>query len=140
MKVKIFTSILFLYFLSITHAIANDALAEKFANAIKTAGQYALTEMRPTASFDDISLERIRQSEPHEGGDIKARVSAYWTTAFTKKSRTMVIDIWLSVEGSEIYMTRYKLYSDDHNVPIMNKTDMKTRVRVSNMKSTSDDF
>lgn len=123
-------------------ANSEQQMALRFADSVELAGKYALTEMRPTANFQGASLNRIRQSAEEEGGNIKARVSSYWITAFTGKKRTTVIDVWLTHRNDGIYMTRYKLYSDDHNIPIMNPQDMKTNVRliVSGNGNQADDF
>lgn len=128
-------------FLMIGQAMADNRLAARFAEAIEESGKYALTEMRPTARFNSVSLQRIRESDISEGGNVKARVATYWTTAFTAKSRTTVIDVWLSVKNGQIYLTRYKLYSDDHNVPITNPQDQRVSVYLSNIGSSRrDDF
>jgi hypothetical protein len=130
-----------LFFASFAHALSEKEMATIFAEAIEDAGKYSLTEMRPTAKFNNINIERIRESEKSDGGEVKARVATYWTTAFTGKTRTTVIDVWLSTKSNEIYLTRYKLYSDDHNVPIANPQDARVEVKLGNVgKGKNDDF
>jgi hypothetical protein len=133
-----------LAWIRIAQAESEDQMAARYADALQDAAKYALTEMRPTASFRDASLERIRSSDQSEGGDIKARVSTSWVTAFTGKNRRTVIDIWISVRSDGLYLTRYKLYSDDHNIPIANPQDARVQVKMSSTSSGStrrrDDF
>ena len=108
------------------------ALAESFEYAEK----YALTEMRPTASFRSASVLRARI----DGNRIKGRVSTKWVTAFTGKYRTTVIDVWLQESNDNIYLVHYTLYSNDHNIPIVNSQNRSLRLRLSSSLIKQDDF
>ena len=107
----------------LAQAESEEQIAARYAEAIEYAARYSLTEMRPTANFRGATIERVRPSDQNEGGDIKARVSTSWVTAFTGKNRTTVIDVWISGRADGVYLTRYKLYADDHNVPIANQQE-----------------
>ena len=115
---------------SYANAETEEQLMARFADAIQDAGKYALTEMRPTARFSGASVERVRASNSSDGGDIKARVATRWVTAFTGKDRLTVTDVWLTVASDGIYLTRYKLYSDNHNIPITTPQDARLKVRL----------
>jgi hypothetical protein len=130
---------------------AGDAsdLAAAFSDAAQDAAKYALTEMRPTADFQSASIvteggiPKIRETSVDDGGQIKVRVSASWITAFLRTNRYMVVDVWLTVEGNGVYLTRYKLYSDDHNIPITNSQDMRCKKYLGSVgtgSSKKDDF
>jgi hypothetical protein len=130
---------LFLVGIPATGEPKDDDELLRFADAIEYGGKYALLEMRPTARFQSASVDRIRMSDKEDGGTVKARVRTTWITAFTGKTRTTVIDIWITPEGKDVYLTRYKLYSDDHNIPILNDQDARVKVKLVIGKK-KDDF
>ena len=124
-----------LFLLGQLHARADDL--SRFKDAVERAAKHALLEMRPTARFQSASVvvdtdgaPRIREATSDEGGKIKARVEVSWITAFTGNNKTTVIDVYLTEEAGAIYLTRYKLYSDNHNIPITLPTDARVRVKV----------
>jgi hypothetical protein len=56
-----------------------------------------------------------------------------------------VVDIWITPDKNAIYLTRYKLYSDNNRVPILLSTDERVRVLLQTLgmvevPTTQDDF
>lgn len=128
---------------SITLSAQNEDLSESritsfFGDLLREAGEYALMEMRPTASINSVRILKARTDSRSNGGDIKARVSITWTTAWTGRTRTHVNDVWFNVDDDNIYFTKYKLYSDDHNVEIMNRQLVTMNKLIGSLRSNSD--
>jgi len=113
-----------------------------FGELLRDAGKYALMEMRPTATVNRSKIVRVKNDTRENGGDIKARIEVTWTTAFTGRTRTHVNDVWLSIDGNNVNFTKYKMYTDDHNVEILNRTNVKMNKLVGTFTSGSetDDF
>jgi len=132
---------------SLTLSAQNDDFTEDqienvFGDLLRDAGKYALMEMRPSASVNSARILKVKTDSRSNGGDIKARVSVSWTTAFTGRTRTHVSDVWMSVNEDNVYYTKYKMYRDDHNIEIMNRTNVTMNKLVGrfNSYSTTDDF
>lgn len=102
-------------------------IKEVFGEILRSAGKYTLMEMRPSATINSARILMVKNDSQENGGDIKARIEVKWTTLFTLRSRTHVNDVWLSIEGNNVYFTRYKLYTDDHNIVILNRHDVKMK-------------
>jgi hypothetical protein len=114
-----------------------------FGELLRDAGKYALQEMRPTASVNRAKIVRVKNDSRDNGGDIKARIEVTWTTAFTGRTRTHLNDVWLKIDGDNVYFTKYKMHSDDHNVEILNRTNVTMKKLVGSFSSGSaddDDF
>ena len=138
---KILPVISFLFLVIMTYGTPVQSATEKelisaLIESFEYAGKYALTEMRPTASFRSASVIRARTDE----NLIKGRVSTKWVTAFTGKYRNTVIDVWLEESNGSVYLVHYTLYADDHNIPIANSQDRELRLKLSNSFVGNDDF
>lgn len=131
-----FIVICFTIYGSIARAASEKELISALVESFEYAGKYALTEMRPTASFRSASVLRARV----DGSRIKGRVSTNWVTAFTGKYRNTVIDVWLKENNGSVYLVHYTLYSDDHNIPIANPQDRELRLRLGSSLVKKDDF
>jgi hypothetical protein len=138
MKRNIFQLFIFVILWVSFPIISQASLEDAMKKAMEYAGAYALKEMRPTARFSNATTRKYRK----DGESYKGRVNTYWVTAFTGRNRETVIDVWLQVKSNGLYLVRYKLYTDDHNITIMNRTDVKMNKLLisSSGSSTEDDF
>lgn len=124
---------------------SDSQIKNTFGELLREAGKYALMEMRPTATINRARIIKVKNDNRENGGDIKARVEISWTTAWTGKSRTHQNDVWLQIEGDNVYFTRYyhgPKHIEDHNIPIANNTNVKMKELVGTFSSSdsNDDF
>ncbi|SKA93863.1 hypothetical protein SAMN02745704_02524 [Paucidesulfovibrio gracilis DSM 16080] len=125
--------------------LKEQMLIDSYEKAIKTAAEHALTEMRPSAEYLGSKIQRIRESEALDGGTIKARVATAWKFPLLDDRYQTVIDIWITPDDKAIYLTRYKLHSDNNRVPILLSTDERVQVLLQTLgmmevESSQDDF
>jgi len=120
----------------------DSQIKNTFGEVLRDAGKYALMEMRPTATVNRAKILRTKNDTRENGGDIKARIEVTWTTAFTGRTRTHINDVWLNIDGDNVYFTKYKIYTDDHNVEILNRTNVTMNKLVGSFNSGTahDDF
>lgn len=108
--------------------IKEQVLVDSYEKALRTGAQHALGEMRPTAEYLSSSVERIREAEALDGGEIKARMKVVWKFPLLTERYVSEIDLWLTPSDKAVYLTRYKLHSDENRVPIVLSTDERVRV------------
>ena len=117
-----------------------EQLIGTYGEVLKDAARRSLLKMRPSAGFQNASVQMARRSDLGDGGEIKARVATYWITAVTRVNRTTVIDVWITVQPDGIYLTRYSLYSDDHYIPITSPKDARLTEKLVSTSKNSKDF
>lgn len=125
--------------------LKEQVLVDSYEKALKIAAQHALGKMRPTADYLSSEVDRIRESEALDGGTTKARMKVYWKFPLLDEHYLTVIDIWITTDDKAIYLTRYKLHSDNNRVPILLSTDERVRVLLQTIgmvevKTKKDDF
>ncbi|MGE4292860.1 MAG: hypothetical protein AB7E32_11705 [Desulfovibrio sp.] len=125
--------------------LKEQVLVDSYEKALKIGAQHALGEMRPTAEYLSSEVQRIREAEPLDGGEIKARMKAIWKFPLLDDRYVTVIDLWITTDDKAIYLTRYQMHSDNNRVPILLSTDERVRVLLQTLgmvevKQKKDDF
>lgn len=125
--------------------LKEQMLVDSYEKSLKIAAQHALGEMRPTADYLTSEVQRIREAETLDGGKLKARMKVVWKFPLLDDRYVMVIDVWITPDDKAIYLTRYKLHSDDNRVPILLSTDERVRVLLQTLgmvevEQKKDDF
>ncbi len=138
MKHLIFAFFIFTTSFTFAQNYSESEITSVFGEVLKDAGEYALKEMRPTANIRTSKIIKVKNDTQDNGGDIKARIEVTWVTAFTRRTRTHINDVWLSIRAGEVYFTRYKLYSDDHNIQILNRKDVRMNKLIGSFNDSSD--
>jgi hypothetical protein len=108
--------------------LKEQVLVDSYEKSLKIAAEHALGKMRPTAEYLTSEVERIREADPLDGGKIKARMKTVWKFPLLDERYVTVIDVWITPDDKAIYLTRYKLHSDNNRVPILLSTDERVRV------------
>lgn len=125
--------------------LKEQVLVDSYKKSLQVAAEHALGEMRPSAEYIGSTVERIRKSEALDGGTVKARMNVTWKFPLLDERYQTVVDIWITPDKNAIYLTRYKLYSDNNRVPILLSTDERVRVLLQTLgmvevPTTQDDF
>ncbi len=125
---KVFLLVCFLFFFQ-EMAFALD-VEKEYRSSFEQGGKLVLRRLRPTAVFQWAKLLKGKEDGIENGGSYKGRVEIKWTGAITQRLHTMVVDIWLTAEGNDMFMTKYSLQQDDGSIPIVVPKEREMREKV----------
>lgn len=92
---------------------------KEYRSTFEQGAKLILRKLRPTSVFQAATLIKAKEDTINAGGLFKGRVEIKWTGIIKKTMHTMVVDIWLTPEGANMYMTKYNMQKDDGPIPIV---------------------